>query len=228
MESYIFGNGVKHHENSWRRDSIQAVPYFLTESEVLTPHSDHRHWLVVHDIYVRLTLTNSMKQLFWGIPAIESMAFPQFLDLFRSGVMYLATIKLEKELIGVGLLSDIFGQHRVNLGIWLEPKMRGVNSHHVGRQLLAYTHGRLGFYYVYATTPWQSGKSFCERMGFHPVAELPAYCNFKGREQDVAVFMSDRRSFYRSLIEDFQAQGWSEESSINYANSSMAQLNGEI
>ena len=110
----------------------------------------------------------------------------------------LIAILHQGKIIAAGTLMDFIAQeraeagyYRANIGIWIEPQYRGVNSHHISFQLVTFCHTALTIENLFAMTPWRSAKELCLRTGMQNVGEIPGYTLHKGRPMDVEIFQSE-------------------------------------
>lgn len=121
------------------------------------------------------------------------MTFPQFMDVcdLNKGQAGFALL-MKQEIIGFILLNNIAGKHRANISIWLEPKVRGVNSHLIARHALTELHSKYKIANIYALTPWRHSQELCLRAGMIEVAEVPSYCKWGEDEiHDLKIYHSD-------------------------------------
>jgi hypothetical protein len=173
---------------------------FIIEVNPLTPSAHPDAMLYIYNRMKRRALSS----FFWDKQ--EVISFHEFMNFFNpsEGKALLAVLHKEK-IIGAAALTDFLGNHRAQIGIWLEPTMRGVNSHIVGKQILTTCHTNYGIRNLYGFTPWFHAKQYALRCGMQSVCEIPDYCKIGGRVLDLEVFRSEKsiRRFqhFQELIE---------------------------
>lgn len=149
------------------------------------------NYMAIARIYERMQ--GAICSFFYDRGPTNPMLFPQFLemcDLAKGRAAFALVMKLE--IIGFVLLSDFSGKHRAHISIWLEPKVRGVNSHLIARHALTELHRKYHIANIYALTPWRHSQELCLRAGMIEVAEIPSYCQWGDDEiHDLKIFHSD-------------------------------------
>jgi len=141
-------------------------------------------------IYERMQ--GGITSFFYDRGADSPIMFPQFLEICDPNRGHAAfAIVMKLEIIGFILLSDFVEKHRANMTIWLEPKVRGVNSHLIARQVLRELHHEYKMANIYAPTPWHHAQELWLRAGMVEVAEVPSYCKWGDKIHDLKIFHSD-------------------------------------
>lgn len=125
--------------------------------------------------------------------------------------------------VGIFALTDFSGTHKCALSIWLEPRVRGVNSHLIGKQVITHCHTQLQVENLFAFTPWRHAQEYCVRVGLDEVAEIPSFCKWRGRDMDVYVFHSEKERWRQVLQQDLINSGWQ----VNTAAKIVADIYGE-
>lgn len=185
-DSYgLLGNTTT--RNSFRRDPVQDPRDVVIGMHVLNPAINY---MAIVRIYERML--GGITSFFYDRGADNPMMFPQFLeicDLNKGQAAFGLTMK--EEIIGFVLLNNFLEKHRANISIWLEPKVRGVNSHLIARYALMELHSKYKIENIYALTPWPHSQELCIRAGMIEVAEVPSYCKWGERIHDLKIFHSD-------------------------------------
>lgn len=158
--------------------------------------------------------TGGLRSFFWDRDPNILMSFPDFLNSHNatSGSVIFAIehvpVRGDPVFCGMFTLSNFVGKHRATLGMWIEPKYRGVNTHWIGKQVLTYCHKSVGLANVFALTPWRHAAECAGRMGMIQVADLPDYCKFGERIMDVMVFHSDAQLWRHQVKADIESMGY--------------------
>jgi RimJ/RimL family protein N-acetyltransferase len=199
MESHSQLLGVSRGANSWRRVEIQDPGRFIVS---VLPLSVEHHPDILLYIYNRMR-GRGLASFFWDRQ--KEMPFAHFLRFFSSDEgRALLAIAHHNNIVGAVSLSDFCDSYRAQIGFWLDPRYRGINSHLIGKQGLAYLHGTIGLENLYAMTPWFHAKQYAYRIGMQSVAEIPDYAKWGNRVMDVEVFRSNkslrRQQHYEELI----------------------------
>jgi hypothetical protein len=148
------------------------------------------HYAAIANIFARMQ--GGITSFFWDRGADNPITYPQFMSACdqASGNGAFALV-MNREIIGFVLLSDFCKKHRAHISMWLEPKVRGVNSHLIAQQTLMQIHHTHKIQNLYALTPWRHSQELCLRAGMIEVAEVPSYCKWGDRIHDLKVFHSD-------------------------------------
>jgi hypothetical protein len=179
-------------------------------------HADY-HWPTMLHIYQRLEKTGGLRSLFWDRDPGNPMPLPEFLTSYNptSGtLMFLiehVPIGEQPVFAGIFTLASFLKTHRALIGIWLEPKYRGVNSHWILKQVISHCHKTLKLDNLYGITPWPHAQALALRSGMVEVAELPNYCRVGDRVMDARVFHSDQHLWRYQVRGELEAYGYSPE-----------------
>jgi hypothetical protein len=160
------------------------------------------HFAAIARIHERMQ--GGITSFFWDRGADNPMTYPQFLYTCDQASGHVAfAVLMANEIIGFVLLSDMLGKHRAHVSIWLEPKVRGVNSHLIAQCVLTSLHRDYQIENLYARTPWPHSQELCLRTGMIEVAEVPSYCKWGERVHDLKVFHSDASLWGKEKEEDY-------------------------
>jgi len=130
------------------------------------------------------------------------------------------------DLVGFMSLSGFIENHRAMISIWIDPKMRGVNSHWIGKQAISFCHTKLNLDNIYAMSPWRHAQEYCLRVGLAEVAEIPNFCRSREKVRDVKVFHSEKTLWKQQIKEELDALGWLPSTSPLFSSENLGDTNG--
>lgn len=167
------------------------------------------NWDQFLSIYNRLCDSGNLETLYWESEG--NFPFPRFLDMYKPGTNnYIIKLNafhsdLNHEFMGFVTINGFTSYHKCFAGIWLEPKWRGRNSYHIGRQALAFVHGTLKIKNVFAITPWHAAKEFLLKVGMKPIGEIPGYYHKENDRSFAEIFHSEKEIYRYRFTQDLMA-----------------------
>lgn len=146
-------------------------------------------WKLLLEFYNLLVKHGELSKLVWTSPAADQITFPEF---YRSHNLnhVCHMLKCEGEFVGVFYLSEIFGVHRTNAGLWVSPQVRGQLTMELTKRMVEYIHRTLGIKYAYYMSPWRTVRAVCKKLEIPIVATLPGYHSVNGKDLDVNIYMT--------------------------------------